>query len=183
MQIVVVLLFLGSSTRNAQRKPKFSGIEISGDPRCAETFGVDSCGISLYRGLVTEVIDGHTISVTLRPFIDSALDSIKNGSDLRVETRLSLASISVPEIDAPLGEMARDRVAKLLPRKEVAVQFFCVAKTATVIYAEFDEGLEQIKAGLARFDSSQSDAQENTRCNYRFAEAKAKSEHLGIWKS
>jgi len=47
---------------------------------------------------------------------------------------------------------------------------------------QLDVGLEQVKAGLARYDGSKSDAQEYARCNYRFAEEAAKAKQLGVWQ-
>jgi endonuclease YncB( thermonuclease family) len=179
--VVVGLLLLGSSALNAQKQPDFTDLKLGGDPRCAQMFGVDSCNITLYRGTVTDVIDGQTISITLRPMSNSANDSKEVATGAKTEKRLRLATISAPPLHDPLGAIAKNNLSRLILRKEVVVQFFCGAKNATVTYGQLDAGLEQIKAGLARSDGSQSDAQEYARCNYRFAEEKAQAEHLGVW--
>jgi endonuclease YncB( thermonuclease family) len=177
---VVVGIFLGGSAAFvAQKKPL--ELKLSGDPRCAQLVGVDSCTITLYRGTITDVIDGQTLSVTLKPFVDGSPNSNQNEPNANTKTRLRLAGISAPRLDDPLGRIAKNNLARLLLRKEVRVQFFCSSKNATVTNSQTDAGLEQIKAGLARYDESQADAQEYTRCNYRFAEEKAKIEGVGIW--
>lgn len=180
--VVVSLLLLGSSALNAQKQRGLTELELAGDPRCAHTLGVDSCNITLYRGRVTDVIDGQTISITLFPAVHGTVDSREVVLGAKTEKRLRLASISAPPLGAHLGAIAKNNLARLILRKEVVVQFFCGAKKATVTYGQLDAGLEQIKAGLARYNGSQSDAREYDRCNYRLAEEKAQTEHLGLWR-
>lgn len=180
LAVLVSLLLLGSSALNAQKQPDLTNLELAGDPRCRQLFGVDSCTITLYRGTVTEVIDGQTISITLRPSIGLPHNSKKTG--LKTEKRLRLAGISAPSLGDPFGAVAKTNLAKLILGKEVAVQYFCAAKRATVNYGQLDAGLEQIRGGLARYDGSKSDVQELVRCNYQFAEEKARTEHLGLWR-
>lgn len=173
-----VILFVASLC-HAQKKTDVPKSVLSGDPRCAPAWGVDRCTSDLYFGKVVEVLDGQTIVAILR---NAALDE-KSGIAAEQRTQLNLASISAPALGEPLGKEAKRNLKKLVLGKMVVAQRFCHAGKFTVYHNQLDLGLEQIKAGLARYESAKADAPSYTRCNYRFAEEKAKAENLGIWQN
>lgn len=176
---VFSLVLFGSFICVAQEKPSIPKLKLAGDPRCAETFGVDSCTMTLYRGKVVKVIDGQILMVILKPF-DSAGGA--NDFESGTKTQLRLASISVPTLKQPLGKEAKRNLEKMVLGRVVFVQRFCTSPNVTIDSTQFDVGLEQIKAGFARFDGSSYDATVNTQCNYQYAEEKAKAEKRGVWK-
>jgi endonuclease YncB( thermonuclease family) len=179
--LVLSLIFLTTSICGAQEKPNEVKTLLGGDPRCAETFGVDSCLMTTapLEGKVVEVIDGQTVVVIPGSFVPGGkAERFEKGHKIR----LRLASISVPTLKQPLGKEAKRNLEKLVLGKIVSVQTFCTAKNVTITTTTLDAGMEQIKAGFARFDGSTYDADAFTRCHYRLAAEKAKDEKLGIWK-
>jgi hypothetical protein len=66
--LVLGLIFLTASGCGAQEKSYEGESSLAGDPRCAGTFGVDSCFVTLAEGKVVEVIDGQTIVAILVGF-------------------------------------------------------------------------------------------------------------------
>jgi endonuclease YncB( thermonuclease family) len=179
LYLVLGLIFLIASVCSAQEKSNEGKSLLEGDPRCAGTFGVDSCFMTSAEGKVVEVIDGQTVLAILGSFAPGGkADRFEKGH----KTRLRLASISVPTLKEPLGEEAKRNLEKLVLGKVVSVQTFCTAKNVTITTTALDAGMEQIKAGFARFDGSTSDADAFTRCHYKLAAEKAEAEKLGIWK-
>jgi endonuclease YncB( thermonuclease family) len=93
-----------------------------------------------------------------------------------------LASISVPTLKEPLGKEAKRNLERLVLGKVVSVVRFCKAQHVTITTKALDAGMEQIRAGFARFDGSTYDANAFTQCHYELAAEKAEAEKLGIWK-
>jgi endonuclease YncB( thermonuclease family) len=177
--LVLSMIFLTASICSAQEKSDEGESLLAGDTRCAGTFGVDSCFVTSVEGKVVEVIDGQTVVAILGSFapVEKA-DRFEKGH----KTQLRLASISVPTLKEPLGKEAKRNLEKLVLGKVVSVQTFCTAKNVTITTTALDAGMEQIKAGFARFDGPTSDADAFTRCHYKLAAEKAQDESLGIWK-
>jgi endonuclease YncB( thermonuclease family) len=179
LYLVLSLIFLTTSICGAQEKPTEVRSLFEGDPRCAGTFGVDSCFVTSSGGKVVEVIDGRTVVVILKGFVEIG----KAGrSEKGHKTRLRLASISVPTLKEPLGKEAQRNLEKLVLGKAVSVVRFCSAKNVTITTPALDAGMEQITAGFARYDGSTYDTHVFTQCHYKLAAEKAKDEKLGIWK-
>jgi endonuclease YncB( thermonuclease family) len=131
------------------------------------------------EGKVVEVIDGRTVVVIPGSFGPGGkAERFEKGHKIR----LRLASISVPTLKEPLGKEAKRNLEKLVLGKVVSVVRFCKAQNVTITSRALDAGMEQIRAGFARFDGSTYDANAFTRCHYTLAAEKAQAEKLGIWK-
>jgi len=101
---------------------------------------------------------------------------------------LRLVGVSAPALNENLGKESKQNLEKMLLNRTVEVITFCYDNDGKngwhgeVRSKNLDVGIEQIKAGLARYDSSAGDVHSYSKCHYELAEKKAKNEGIGIWQ-
>ena len=117
-----------------------------------------------YRARVTEVHNGHTI--TVRDFVG------------RTEV-VQLEGVESPGRWRPFAAKSRESLRALVKHKQVTIIPRANGRsgrvTATVLIDDLDVGLEQIRRGMAWY-SRDADLRE-----YEDAEAEAERQALGVW--
>lgn len=121
--------------------------------------------------LVVEVQDGKTIIVE------------NTGRRIKVV----LKGADAPEMDQPLGDVARQHLSNLILGKQVAVEFTGMAYgshfVARVFSGDVDISLQMVRDGVAWYDKQyEKEMSEVDRRLYAESEQAARNEHRGIWQ-
>lgn len=123
-------------------------------------------------GQVVAVADGDTVTV---------LDAGK------MQHKVRLTGIDAPERCQRFGDRARQNLATLVFRKQVAVQWNKTDRygrlVGKVTVGDVDAGLEQIRAGMAwHYKAYQREQSSSDSAAYAAAEAAARSVGIGLWQ-
>ena len=161
---------------------------LRNDP-CGHLFGIDSCTFDLYTGKVIEVIDGETIvAIVEKRNLGASAGRGDQSAASQERRRVLLAGISAPSPEHPLGREAKQRLAELVLERTVSLSIFCPGRynrnedlRATVHLGAVDVGLDLLESGLSRFNTARADTSQQTICQYRLAESRAKAEKRGLW--
>lgn len=132
-------------------------------PLLAIVFLAATASAQGYRARVTEVHNGHTITVR----------DIVGGTEL-----VRLDGVQSPGRWRPFAARSRESLRALVKHKQVTIIPRSTGRgrvTATVLIDDLDVGLEQIRRGLAWYDSDTGIRE------YEDAEAEAERERRGVW--
>jgi len=125
---------------------------------------------SLY-GTVTEVNDGHTITILC----------------LKRPLKVGLMAIDAPDKDQAFGDVARQHLSDLIIGKFVSVEYTGLGQNALIIgrvtWNDMDIGAQMIRDGVAWYDkNNNSRLSEDERQIYAQSEIAARSEKRGVWQ-
>jgi endonuclease YncB( thermonuclease family) len=117
---------------------------------------------------------------------------IQDGKTIVVENTnrrftIVLKGADAPELDQPLGDVARQHLTDLIWGKEMAIEITSMVTgkyvVAKVFFGEMDISMQMIRDGVAWYDkSSESEMSEVERRLYAESEQAARSERRGIWQ-
>lgn len=146
----------------------------------------------------------HTLSIALlavfcfslpihaETTLQARVVEVQDGKTIIVENtgrrvRVVLKGIDTPELDQPMGDVARQHLANLVIGKQVAIKFTGMAYgshfVAQVFSQEMDVSLQMIRDGVAWYDRRyENDMSAVDRSLYDGSEKAARSEHRGIWQ-
>lgn len=133
-------------------------------------FATPAAGASL-RGVVSQVLDGQTIFVSLAP-----------------SRRLTvvLAGVDAPELKQEFGDVAQKHLESLILNKGVEVEFTQIGTSSLFgkVYCNgVDVGLQIVRDGVAwYYESTNQELSEIERRLYGEAEQLARSELRGLWR-
>ena len=132
---------------------------------------ISSSYAKVFRGDVTRIADGDTISVLLE-------------DDTNIKVRL--AGIDTPELDQPYGLEARDQLVQLVLGQPITC--VCTKKdryerwVCRVSFEDIDVNWMLVRDGFAWwYRYYQKEQPEEDRMRYEDAEMKAKDERIGLW--
>jgi endonuclease YncB( thermonuclease family) len=101
--------------------------------------------------------------------------------------KIVLKGAEAPELDQPVGDVARQHLADLILGKQVSVEFTGMAYgdhfVARLFSEDRDISLQMIRDGVAWFDRAyENDMSEEERRLYAESEQAARNERRGIWQ-
>lgn len=125
-----------------------------------------------YSGRVVRIADGDTVTV---------LD------ESNTEHKVRLAGIDAPEKKQPFGNVSRQHLASMVFGKTVIVETAKFDRygreVGTVIVADVDANLEQIRAGLAwHYKEYEREQEIADRKTYAAEEDEARTARRGLWR-
>ncbi|HEV2905075.1 MAG TPA: thermonuclease family protein [Pyrinomonadaceae bacterium] len=127
---------------------------------------------TVLRGVVSEVVDGQTISVTV-------------GANRKMT--VSLAGVDAPEMGQELGDVARNHLMSLVLNKTVEIELSAIGMSSSMakVYCNgVDVGLQIIRDGAAWYDpNGNRDLTELEQRLYGEAQAAARNEQRGLWQN